>query len=223
MLKLIDIEKSYRISGKKKIILHKLNLEINAGEIIAITGKSGCGKTTLLNIIAGLTSPSKGRVIFEGKRMFYPFDIMPAFIRNRRVGFIFQTFRLLYNETVASNVLLPARIKGIVNRATVLRMEELLARLEIPEYRKSIAGVLSGGQKQRVAIARALINDPSLILADEPTANLDMQTSVEIFKVLEQFARDENKAVLIVTHKDYMLKHADRVYSMKDGVLEDLR
>lgn len=217
MLKLEGIEKFYRISGKKCVILDKVDLEIKAGEIVAITGKSGCGKTTLLNVIAGLTTPSKGRVFYDNRRMHYFLDILPSYIRNRRIGFIFQTFKLLFTETVASNILAPARIKGVVDKAVRKQMDMLLEKLGISEHKKSITGILSGGQKQRVAIARAMINNPQLILADEPTANLDKETSTAIFKVIYDFAKKENKAILIVTHKDYMLKKANRVYSMKDG------
>ncbi len=219
MLQIRQLDKSYRIAGKKRPVLHTLDLDIQPGEIVAITGKSGCGKTTLLNIIAGLTVPSHGTLTFQGRNMIYAFDSLISRFRNRHLGFIFQTFKLLDNHTVQNNILLAARIRGRVDKAIHERMVNLLERLGIPEYLHTRVGLLSGGQKQRVAIARALINDPDLILADEPTANLDKDTSIEIFKILETL-RKEGKAILIVTHKDYMLKKADRVYHMIDGRLE---
>ncbi|OHD53355.1 MAG: hypothetical protein A2Y33_12600 [Spirochaetes bacterium GWF1_51_8] len=219
MLKLEGVDKFYTIAGKKKQILHSVDLEINEGEIVAVTGKSGCGKTTMLNIIAGLTPPSHGKVSFQKRRIIYFLDLMPAWIRNRKMGFIFQTFKLINEETVASNILLPARIRGKVNKSVHERMDHLLERLGMTEHKYMKAGLLSGGQKQRVAIARALINNPPLILADEPTANLDKATSLEISHILEKFAEEEKKAILIVTHQDYMLHRADRVFDMVDGRL----
>ncbi len=222
MLKLNNIGKTYHTAGRRLEVLRNINLTLNASEIIAITGKSGSGKTTLLNIITGLTSPSNGSVEFHGKTLNYFLDIIPAHIRNRRIGFIFQTFRLMQKESVLSNVLLPARIKGIVNRQVKERANILLEELGIPEYKHTSVGYLSGGQKQRVAIARALINDPDLILADEPTANLDRETSESIFEILSDLQK-QGKAILIVTHKETMHQKADRRYSMRDGILEEIQ
>jgi len=203
LLKLEEIKKYYRIAGQKKEILKGVSLELGTGGIISITGPSGCGKTTLLNIISGITSPSAGKVYVNGKKLVYLFDIVPSAVRNREIGFIFQTFNLIHGETVMSNVLLPARIKGRVSRETGDYAKEILGRLKIYKYRTTRAGLLSGGQKQRVAIARALINRPSIILADEPTANLDKKTSIEIFDILADL-KDEGKSVIIITHTDYM-------------------
>ncbi len=219
MLEIKGLEKHYRIAGTKRTILHKLDMHLDKGEIVAVSGKSGCGKTTLLNIIAGLTVPSGGVISFRGRRLRYVSDFFVSRFRNRHLGFIFQTFKLLDNHTVKANILLAARIRGRVDKGLQARLIDLLARLEMSEYINTRVGLLSGGQKQRVAIARALINDPDIILADEPTANLDRDTSIEIFKVLEAL-RKEGKAILIVTHKDYMLKKADRVFHMEDGVLK---
>lgn len=219
MLSIQQLDKTYRIAGTLRPILQSLDLEIKPGEIVAITGKSGCGKTTLLNIIAGLTVPTQGRILFQGRPLIYVLDNIISRFRNRHLGFIFQTFKLLDRETVSSNILLAARIRGRVDKNVITRMHELLEQLGMSEYLHTRVGLLSGGQKQRIAIARALINDPELILADEPTANLDKQTSLEIFHILEAL-RKKGKAILIVTHKDYMLKKADRVYHMKDGRLE---
>lgn len=223
MLELEKIKKNFKIAGKKKNILYEISFKINAGEIIAITGESGCGKTTILNIISGLTSPDKGKLYLDKKKINFFLDIVPAFIRSRKVGLIFQTFRLINEETVKSNILLSARIRGIVNKKIEKNIDNILEKLKILEFKNTKAGVLSGGQKQRVTIARALINDPQIILADEPTANLDKKTSKDIFQILENLAKKENKAIIIVTHKEYMLKRATKVYEMKNSKLKLLK
>lgn len=221
MLILENITKHYRISGKKKVILDDLNFEIKKGEIISITGKSGCGKSTLLNIISGLAVPDKGKVYFNNRRIYYFLDVHTGWLRNNKIGFIFQTFRLLYDESVITNVLLPAKIKGWVDKKTYNRAEEILNELEILEYKNMKTGLLSGGQKQRVAIARALINDPDIILADEPTANLDKITSIEICKILANISKN-NKSVIVVTHQDYMFEHSNKVFELINGKLKEV-
>ncbi len=219
ILRVENIRKRYRIAGVKKQILSGVDLSLKGGQICAVTGVSGCGKTTLLNVIAGITRPGGGSVYLNERRMVYALDIIASRRRNREIGFIFQTFRLLNNETVLSNVLLPARIRGRVGRETREYADEMLERLKIYKFKKTKAAILSGGQKQRVAIARALVNRPNLILADEPTANLDRKTAQEIFDILIGL-RDAGKAVLIVTHDEYMHRKSDLVYTMEDGALK---
>ncbi len=219
ILRVENIRKEYRIAGVRKNVLSGIDLLLTAGQICAITGASGCGKTTLMNVIAGITAPDGGTVSINDRRMRYALDMLSSRRRNREVGFIFQTFRLLNDETVLSNVLLPARILGRVDAETRERADEMMERLRIYKYRKTKAAILSGGQKQRVAIARALVNRPALILADEPTANLDKRTAREIFDILLDLKK-EGKAVLIVTHDEYFHKKADLVYAMEDGRLK---
>lgn len=214
-----NISKHYRIAGTKKQIIDRVDLALDRGQICSITGKSGCGKTTLLNVIAGIVTPDRGSVFINDRRMIYALDVLTARKRNREIGFIFQTFRLLNEETVISNVLLPARIRGRVGRDTIEYADETLERLQMYKFKKTKASILSGGQKQRVAIARALINRPVLILADEPTANLDKKTAREIFDILIDLKR-EGKAVLIVTHDDYIHDKSDIVLAMEDGILK---
>lgn len=221
MLKLDKVSKHYRIAGKKKTILDEVSLEVKKGEVVAITGKSGSGKTTLLNVISGITPPSSGKVFFHDKPIHYFLDIFSSSIRNKKMGFVFQTFRLLPEETVQSNILLPARLKGLLPQNNKAKVDELLEKLEIREYKHMKAGLLSGGQKQRVAIARALINNPDLILADEPTANLDKETSEDIYRILNELST-AGHTILIVTHQDELLKLAQRVLYLKNGRLEEL-
>jgi len=216
-----NITKTYKIAGNKISIINDLSLELDHGEIIAITGRSGCGKTTLLNILTGITKPDSGEIFFREKKLKYFSDFSMSKIRNREIGQIFQTFRLLEDETVMTNIMMPAHIRGRAGTSVRNYAIEILGKAGIAEYQSTKTGLLSGGQKQRVAIARAMVNRPSLILADEPDANLDVETSMEIFKLLEMLKR-EGKSIIIVTHKEYMLKKADRTYKMDKGRLTEL-
>jgi ABC-type lipoprotein export system ATPase subunit len=222
MLQVKHVQKRYRIAGVRTGVLCGVDFSLDAGRICSISGASGCGKTTLLNVIAGITAPDAGTVRINGSRMIHALDTLASRRRNRDIGFIFQTFRLLYDETVMFNVLLPARIRGRVGRGTKERAGMLLERLGLSRFASMKTAVLSGGQKQRVAIARALINSPGLILADEPTANLDRQTAREIFNILMELKK-EGRAVLIVTHDDYMHRKSDAVYVMENGRLAAAR
>jgi len=219
ILRVEDIRKEYRIAGVKRAVLSGVDLLLTAGQICAVTGPSGCGKTTLMNVIAGITAPDGGTVSIHDRPMHYALDVLSSRRRNREIGFIFQTFRLLNDETVLSNVLLPARILGRVDDETRERADEMMERLKIYKFKKTKAAILSGGQKQRVAIARALVNRPDLILADEPTANLDRRTAREIFDILLDL-RKEGKAVLIVTHDEQFHREVDLVYAMEGGRLK---
>jgi len=216
LLYLDNICKSYKISGEKISVLSHLTFSAQRGEIISITGRSGCGKTTLLNIINGLCRPDSGNIFFHDKKVPLWCDISMSSLRNKKIGQIFQTFRLIDNETVLSNVLLPARIKGKVNREVIEQAHNLLKDTGLWMYKEQKAGLLSGGQKQRVALARALINNPEIILADEPTANLDNDTSKEIFNILINL-KQQGRCIIIATHDPYMLKLADKTYKMENG------
>jgi len=218
LLTLDKISKNFKIAGERVPVLESLDFSIDRGEIISITGRSGCGKTTLLNIMTGITPPDRGSIFFEGSRVYHQFDFIMSRLRNRRIGQIFQTFRLLDDETVLNNILLPARISGNAGRDVKMRALEMLERTGLGGFEKTRAGLLSGGQKQRAAIARALVKNPDLILADEPTANLDAETSTEIFTLLEEL-KNEGRALLIVTHKGEMHHKSDRVYRMENGGL----
>ena len=221
-LKIENLSKEFYVGGIKRKILSSVNLELNKGDLISITGRSGCGKTTLLNVISGIVSPDSGKIFIKDNRVKYFFDIFTSRLRNREIGFIFQTFNLLNDETVISNVLLPARINKKLNSQIKKRADELLSKLKVYKFKNEKVSILSGGQKQRVAIARALINSPSIILADEPTANLDAKTSYEIFDILNEL-RKEGASILIITHKKEMHKLSNIVYSMEDGILERIK
>lgn len=216
LLSLKGINKNFNITGSSVAVLDELDFSIDRGEIVSITGRSGCGKTTLLNVITGITKPDSGDISYEDNIVNYHSDRQMSRLRNRKMGQIFQTFRLLDEETVLSNLLLPARIGGSAKKADRDFAMEILTRTGLSGYEKTKAGLLSGGQKQRVAIARAAANSPSLILADEPTANLDTETSKDIFKLIE-WLRDSGMAIIMVTHKNLMHKKSDRIYVMENG------
>lgn len=219
-LLLEEINKSYKIAGQKITILDNVSIHVNSGEIVSITGRSGCGKSTLLNIITGLTKPDNGKIILKGQELNYSSDRIMSSKRNLHIGQIFQTFNLINNATVMSNIQISSEIAG--NRKSMKRDEilEILDKLGIADYHNTQTGLLSGGQKQRVAIARSLVNRPSIILADEPTANLDDKTSREIFKIMESL-KDEGRAIIMVTHKKYMHNRSDRIYSLEKGLLKE--
>lgn len=193
-------------------ILNDISLEVNAGESVAITGKSGEGKSTLLHILGTLEKPTEGEVIICGKSL----TNLPE-IRNRHIGFIFQTFNLLDDYTVLENVLMPAKIGRLpLNREKALNLLSevgLSHRIDFP------AKLLSGGEKQRVAIARALYNDPDLILADEPSGNLDHAHSIVIHELLIKSVKKRHKALIIVTHDKELAALCDQIYLLMDGKL----
>ncbi|MGC8764260.1 MAG: ABC transporter ATP-binding protein [Brevinematia bacterium] len=220
MLKLEKVSKTFHIGKNRKKVLDSVDLEVNKNEVVAITGKSGEGKTTLLNIIAGIVVPDKGKVFFNGKRVYFLFDLYPAFLRNRYFGFVFQTFRLLPEESVLENLLLPAKIKGFVTKKVKERGLKLLEDFGLIEFKNQKAGLLSGGQKQRLSIARALINNPSLILADEPTANLDKETAKEITDIFKRIVSN-GASLLVVTHQDELISLADKRFILRDGGLKE--
>ncbi len=220
MLVLENISKSFKIDGKRKYVLEDINLEVNGHDVVAITGRSGEGKTTLLNIIAGIIVPEKGKIYYRNRRVIHLLDIHTAYLRNRHFGFVFQTFKLLPEETVLENVLLPAKIKGFVGEKIKDRAESLLKDVGLLEFKKMKAGYLSGGQKQRLSIARALINNPSLILADEPTANLDKETSAEIVSIFKNIAANDGCSIIMVTHQEELISFTKEKYKLTNGKLE---
>ncbi len=221
MLKLQDVSKSFLINGYRKKILEDINFEVKKNEIVAITGRSGEGKTTLLNIISGIVKPDKGKIYFNDRKVHFLFDVHTAYLRNTYFGFVFQTFRLLPEETVFENLILPAKIKGYVSKRVKERGLKLLEEFGLIEFKNMKAGLLSGGQKQRLSITRALINEPLLILADEPTANLDKETSRGISEIFKKITSN-GTSLLVVTHQDEIINFSSRRYILKNGRLESL-
>jgi putative ABC transport system ATP-binding protein len=198
-----------------------VSLDVARGELVLIMGPSGSGKTTLLSMIGGLLRPSSGRVVLDGVDVTALSEFELPAVRARKIGFVFQAFNLLASLTAEENVLFPAQLVPGGVKAARGRARALLERLDLAERRTFLPEDLSGGEKQRVAIARALINDPPIILADEPTGNLDSQHGQEVTMILHDVARDEGRSVIIVTHDPRVEDVADRILWLEDGALRD--
>jgi ABC-type lipoprotein export system ATPase subunit len=217
-----QIHKVYNHSARALHVLRGVDLKIEQAAFIALVGPSGAGKSTLLHILGGLDNPSRGEVIFEGRDLYGLQDGEVCRIRNAHIGFVFQFYHLLPEFTVLENVLLPGLInpQGRGNNAQMNQKAlELLRQVGLAGRVSHFPAQLSGGEKQRVAIARALINDPKLLLCDEPTGNLDSANGSEIIAFIKRLNKENRMTVVLVTHNPELAKAADRLYSLRDGML----
>ncbi len=217
ILEVKNLSKIYRSQAGKVVALENINLTVNKSEFLAILGPSGSGKSTLLNMIGAFDRPTSGRVFIRGIDIFSSNEKQLAKVRNRLIGFVFQSFNLINRTTVQKNVELPAIIAGMNKKLRARRALELLKALGIRNKAAYTPPFLSGGQQQRVAIARALMNNPAIILADEPTGNLDSRTSGEVARLLSRLTKEFGTTVLAVTHSPELAKEADRIVSLHDG------
>ena len=218
IIKVIDLWKQYGDEGQNGIALRGTNLEILPGEVVALFGKSGSGKTTLLNLIAGLDRPTKGRIEVEGHDLESIGETGRTDLRRKRLGFVFQFFNLLPTLTAYENVYLSLELLGKPDRKSA---EEALAAVGLEGKGARYPYELSGGEQQRVAIARAIVKEPSLILADEPTGNLDTATGDQVLELLQRRCREHRMSILMVTHTPLTCKFADRILRMVDGVITE--
>ncbi|KUK77547.1 MAG: Macrolide export ATP-binding/permease protein MacB [candidate division WS6 bacterium 34_10] len=214
MIKLEGISKTYGYGDNAFEALNDINLEISKGEFIAIIGASGSGKSTLMNILGALDTPTSGRYLLKGKDVSHLDDKTLSDFRNKEVGFVFQRFNLLNNLSVFDNVALPARYSSMKNVSEAVL--ECLKTVGLQSKDKNMANALSGGQMQRVAIARALIMSPSIIMADEPTGNLDSYTGVEIMSLIKDLHK-QGHTIILVTHDSNIAAYAQRIIEIKDG------
>jgi putative ABC transport system ATP-binding protein len=220
VIELEDIRKTYRMGEVEVNALAGVSVCVQRGDVLAIMGPSGSGKSTLMNIIGCLDRPTSGSYRLDGKTVSEMKDDALAEIRNRKVGFVFQSFNLLGRSTATANVELPLRYSG-VTRGRRERAQEVLRLVGLEDRMQHKPMELSGGQQQRVAIARALVNDPAIILADEPTGNLDSRSGAEILDLLLQLNRDRGTTLVIVTHDVSVAKRAHRTIRLKDGCIEE--
>ncbi|OYT41007.1 MAG: ABC transporter [Desulfurococcales archaeon ex4484_58] len=220
LIKVIDLHKYYYLRGGVVKALQGINLDIYRGEYLSILGPSGSGKTTLFNMIGGLDKPTKGRVLVENTDIYSLPEAKLAYFRNRKIGYVFQTFNLIPYLTALDNVALPMIFAGIPRSKRVKKARKLLEQVGLGERIYHKPHELSGGQQQRVAIARALANDPSIILADEPTANLDLVTGKQIINLLKEISINRNVTVITNTHDLKMIDVSDRVVYIRDGKIE---
>lgn len=218
-IKASDIKKIYKMGKEEVAALRGVSLEINEGEYIAITGPSGSGKSTLLHIVGCLDVPSDGKYNFKGKETSKLSDKELSRLRNKDIGFVFQFFYLLPRENVLHNVELPLFYRNITQKEREDMAISALEKVDMEHRIKHIPSELSGGERQRVAIARALVGEPDLILADEPTGNLDTKTGAEIVSLFEKL-NEEGKTVIIITHEYSIAERADRVLTLIDGKIE---
>jgi putative ABC transport system ATP-binding protein len=218
ILQAVALSKQVDSGGTALIILDSLNLQVGAGESLAILGASGSGKSTLLGLLAGLDLPSAGKVILDGADIFALDEDGRAALRGRLVGFVFQSFQLLPALTALENVMLPLELAGVANAQA--QAEQVLLRVGLGARLKHLPSRLSGGEQQRVAIARAFVANPKLLLADEPTGNLDSATGERVIEVLFELNREHGTTLLLVTHDEGLARRCDRRLHLVDGALE---
>jgi putative ABC transport system ATP-binding protein len=220
VMELKNITKIFGSPAGESVVLEDINFKINRGQFISIVGPSGSGKSTLLNIIGVLDKPTSGEVIINGFNILSLNESEIAQMRNNLIGFIFQSFNLINRTSVQKNVEIPAIIMGMNRSLRHYRSQKLLELLGIKDKAEYKPMNLSGGQQQRVAIARALINDPTIILADEPTGNLDTKTGEEVFGLLKMLTKKYKKTIIIVTHNQELALETDKTIFIRDGKIE---
>lgn len=222
ILEVKNIHKVYTNGKRNLTVLKGVNLALDKGRFIAIVGPSGAGKSTLLHILGGLDLPTRGEVIFEDQDIYGLSDPLLSKVRNKKIGFVFQFYHLLSEFTVQENVLMPSRISPefkVQSSRFRDKADKLLDEVGLSERRQYFPAQLSGGERQRVAIVRALMNDPSLLLCDEPTGNLDSASGEEIISLVKKINRENQMTTVLVTHNLELAKRADQVYHLKDGIL----
>jgi len=219
LIELSSVSKSYREGERTHLVLDSVATTIAVGELVVVLGKSGSGKSTLLNLVSGIDHPDDGEVRVAGVDLVQLSERDRTLFRRRHIGFIFQFFNLLPTLTVLENLLLPLELKGRVSKEDRGRCDELLDAVNLGSRANSYPDRLSGGERQRVAVARALVHEPDLILADEPTGNLDVDTGVEVIELLDRLTRRAGKTLIMATHSREVVGVADRILTIEHGRL----
>jgi putative ABC transport system ATP-binding protein len=218
-----NLKRFFQVGSEKVEALKGINLSVEKGEFLSIMGPSGSGKTTLMNIIGCLDTPSDGEYFLNTKLVNNLDDDELANIRNKEIGFVFQSFHLLGKNSALNNVLLPMKYAGIKEDEAIFRAKDVLEKVGLTDRINHSPSELSGGQQQRVAIARALVNKPSIIFADEPTGNLDSQTGTDVMNLFKEL-NDQGQTIILITHEEDIAMQSNRIINIKDGLIEsDLR
>ncbi|WP_392448085.1 ABC transporter ATP-binding protein [Capnocytophaga canis] len=220
LLRIKDIRRDFKLGSEVLHVLKGIDLIIEKGEYVALMGPSGSGKSTLMNILGCLDTPTSGEYILNGKDVSKMSDAELADIRNKEIGFVFQTFNLMPRTTALDNVALPMVYAGVGKEKRSERAKEVLQLVGLGDRMMHKPNELSGGQRQRVAVARALVNSPSIILADEPTGNLDSKTSYEIMALFDEI-HSKGNTVILVTHEEDIAQHAHRIIRLRDGLIDN--
>ena len=217
-----DLYKIYRVGETKVRALNGVSFTINRGDFCSIVGTSGSGKSTLLNMLAGLEKPTKGEIIIAGEHMESKSENQLVAFRREHIGFIFQSFNLMGTMNAIENVALPLTFQGMDKKSRNRKAEEMLDLVGLKKHKKHRPNKMSGGQQQRVGVARALVVEPEIIFADEPTGNLDSNTSVEVMNLMKRVVREKNQTLVMVTHDNYLAGFADLVLRIKDGKIIEI-
>ena len=220
-IELRKVSKRYDTIGQSRLILEDIDLSVASGEFVVIVGRSGSGKSTLLNLIGGLDSPSSGEIFLYGQSLAALSETDRALLRRRKIGFVFQFFNLIPTLTVAENILLPLELNDRKASEARRDCESVLEAVGLATVGARFPEELSGGEQQRVAIARAMVHGPSLVLADEPTGNLDLHTAREVIELLDRVCRQKAATLIMATHSAEVIGLADRVLTIRDGHLEE--
>lgn len=221
IIETIKLYKTYKIGSDEIAVLSDININIRKGEFVSIMGPSGSGKSTLLYLLGGLDSPTSGSIKINGKELAVMKDKDQSIMRRRDIGFVFQFYNLIPNLNVEENIMLPILLDGKKMKDYKKKLDEILAEVELSDRRRHTPRELSGGQQQRVAIARALINEPDVILADEPIGNLDSKTGTEVMKLFEKINKYNNKTIVQVTHSFEAAQYGQRIINVRDGKVWD--
>lgn len=220
IIELKDIYKRFYIGTPNELeVLHGISLTVTEGEFVSVVGASGSGKSTLMNIIGALDRPTEGQYTLDGVNVIAAKDKELSSIRNRKIGFVFQTYNLISKTNALKNVEMPMLYAGITGKQRVERAKELLTLVEMQERMRHLPEELSGGQKQRVAIARAMANNPAIILADEPTGALDSKTGRKVMDLFHKLHEEEGKTIVLITHSPELAEETERIVTIKDGCI----
>lgn len=221
VIRVKDLYKIYRVGEEKVRALNGVSFTINRGDFCAIVGTSGSGKSTLLNMLAGLERPTKGEIVIAGEHMETKKENELVAFRREHIGFIFQSFNLMGTMNAIENVALPLTFQGVDRKTRNAKAEEMLELVGLNKHKLHKPNQMSGGQQQRVGVARALVVDPEIIFADEPTGNLDSNTSVEVMNLMKKVVREKNQTLVMVTHDNYLAGFADLIIRIVDGKIVD--